>query len=313
MRVGYFGPEGTFTHEALLASSAGAQLEAVPLPTIYDTVMAVHSGQVERAFVPIENSLEGSVNATLDALAMETEDVGIVGEVVHPIRHCLIARTELELEQIEVVISHPQASAQCARFIRTRLPGAQVLAGSSTAEAVRQVAAHDGPWAALGNRTAAERYGCHVLRAGVEDVADNETRFVWLGHAHAADTVAVFGIGAAATAALTDAASGAALPATATAALPGAAAPLGPWKTAIVFWGIGSEAPGWLVGCLAEFASRDVNLTRIESRPRKQGLGRYMFFCDLEGRESDPHVRDALGALRDHVETLRVLGSYPAA
>jgi prephenate dehydratase len=284
MRVGYFGPEGTFTHEALIAGGSGAEIEAVPLPTIYDTVMAVHSGHVERALVPIENSLEGSVNATLDALAMETEDVGIVGEIVHPIRHCLIARTELELEQIEVVVSHPQASAQCARFIRTRLPGAQVLAGSSTAEAVRQVAAHDGPWAALGNRVAAERYGCHVLRAGVEDVPDNETRFVWLGPAGAA---------------------------------PGLVGddhePLGPWKTAIVFWGIGSEAPGWLVACLSELASRDVNLTRIESRPRKQGLGRYMFFCDLEGRDSEPHVIDALEALRGHVEKLRVLGSYPAA
>ena len=283
MRVGYFGPEGTFTQEALLAATRGAELETVPLPTIYDTVMAVHAGAVDRALVPIENSLEGSVNATLDALAMETEDVAILGEVVHPIRHCLIARTDLELEQIEVVISHPQASAQCARFIRTRLPGAQVLAGSSTAEAVRQVADHEGPWAALGNRVAAERYGCHVLRAGVEDVADNETRFVWLGPPGAAPGV------------------------------PGAPEPLGPWKTAIVFWGIGSEAPGWLVSCLSEFASRDVNLTRIESRPRKQGLGRYMFFCDLEGRDREPHVAQALEALRGHVERLRVLGSFPAA
>jgi prephenate dehydratase len=287
MRVGYFGPEGTFTHEALLEALRGADVDAVPLPTIYDAVMAVHSGQVERALVPIENSLEGSVNATLDALAMETEDVGILGEVVHPIRHCLIARTELELDQIEVVVSHPQASAQCARFIRTRLPGAQVLAGSSTAEAVRQIATHDGPWAALGNRLAAQRYACHVLRAGVEDVADNETRFVWLGPR--------------------DAAPGG----------PGSVAnghePLGPWKTAIVFWGIGSEAPGWLVACLSEFASRGVNLTRIESRPRKQGLGRYMFFCDLEGRDAEPRVNQALEALRGHVETLRVLGSYPAA
>src|SRR5438105_4398507 len=187
MRVGYFGPEGTFTHEALISVLHGdrvqpslAALELVPLPTIYDTVMAVHSGSVERALVPIENSLEGSVNATLDALAMETEDVAIVGEVVNPIRHSLIARTELELDEIEAVVSHPQATAQCARFIRTRLPGARVLAGSSTADAVRLVAEHDGPWAALGNRLAAERYGCRVLRAGVEDVADNETRFVWL-------------------------------------------------------------------------------------------------------------------------------------
>jgi prephenate dehydratase len=245
--------------------------------------MAVHDGLVERALVPIENSLEGSVNATLDALAMETEDVAIVGEAVHPIRHCLVARTALELDDIETVVSHPQATAQCARFIRTRLPGARVLAGPSTADAVRLVAEHDGPWAALGNRLAAERYGCQVLRAGVEDIPDNETRFVWLGP---------------------------------TGALPGPPATdeplLGPWKTAIVFWGVGSEAPGWLVRCLAEFSARSVNLTRIESRPRKQGLGRYMFFVDVEGRDSEPHVSESLAALEAHVEVLRVLGSFPA-
>ena len=159
----------------------------MPLPTIFDTVMAVHAGDVDRALVPIENSFEGSVNATLDALAMETEDVAIVGEVVHPIRHCLIASAPSSSSiEIEAVVSHPQATAQCARFIRTRLPNARVLAGSSTADAVRLVAEHDGPWAALANRLAAERYGARVLRAGVEDVADNETRFVWLarvGHA----------------------------------------------------------------------------------------------------------------------------------
>ena len=287
MRVAYFGPEGTWTQEALLAATAGHPVEAVPYPAIYDTVMAVHFGAVQRALVPIENSLEGSVNATLDALAMETEDVAILGEVVHPIRHCLIARTPLELSEIDTVVSHPQATGQCARFIRTRLPGAQVLAGASTADAVRTVAEHDGPWAALGNRVAAERYGCQVLRAGVEDVADNETRFVWLG------------------------------PVGAPPGGPGRAGgphpPLGPWKTAVVFWGVGSEAPGWLVHCLAEFASREVNLTRIESRPRKQGLGRYMFFLDLEGRDVEPHVADALVGLRAHVEVLRVLGSFPAA
>jgi prephenate dehydratase len=278
MRVGYFGPEGTFTQEALIADMRGAEPEMIPLPTIYDTVMAVHSGAVERALVPIENSLEGSVNATLDALAMETEDVTIVGEVVHPIRHCLIARTDLELSAIEVVVSHPQANAQCARFIRTRLPGARVLAGTSTADAVRTVAEHDGPWAALGNRLAAERYGCLVLRAGVEDVAENETRFVWLARTEAEIS-----------------------PST------------GPFKTAIVFWGVGSEAPGWLVACLSQFAERGINLTRIESRPRKQGLGRYMFFADLEGRDDDPPIAAGLAALAEHVERLRVLGSFPSA
>jgi prephenate dehydratase len=276
VRVGYLGPEGTFTHEALIVAAEGRGPELVSLPTVFDAVMAVHDRSLERAFVPIENSLEGSVNATLDALSLETEDVAIVGEVVHPIRHCLIARAELELERIETVVSHPQATAQCARFIRARLAQARVLQGSSTAEAVRLVAEHEGPWAALGNRLAADRYGCVVLRAGVEDVADNETRFVWL----APVGTVVSGPG--------------------------------PWKTAIVFWGVGSEAPGWLVACLAEFASRDVNLTRIESRPRKQGLGRYMFFVDLEGRDTDRHVADALEGLRAHVETLRVLGSFPA-
>jgi prephenate dehydratase len=284
MRAGYLGPEGTFTHEALIGMAGGGDIELVPLPTIYDTVMAVHSGLVEHALVPIENSLEGSVNATLDALAMETEDVAILGEVVRPIEHCLIARRPIDLADIETVVSHPQASAQCARFIRTRLPRAQVLSGSSTAEAVRMVADHDGPWAALGTRTAADRYRCQVLRAGVEDVADNETRFVWLGRAGAPS---------------------------------GGPGPVGsasgPWKTAIVFWGVGSEEPGWLVGCLAEFADRDVNLTRIESRPRKQGLGRYMFFLDIEGRDIEPHVAEALDGLRARVEVLRVLGSFPAA
>jgi prephenate dehydratase len=286
MRVGYFGPEGTFTHEALLDSTAGRQLEAVALPTIYDTVMAVHERTVERSLVPIENSLEGSVNATLDALAMETEDVAIVGEVVHPIRQCLIARDPLELDQVEVVVSHAQATAQCGRFIRTRLPQAQVLTGISTADAVRMVAEHEGPWAALGTRRAAEHYGCQVLRAGVEDVPGNETRFVWLAP---------------------------------TGSPPGGPGgpvaderPLGPWKTAVVFWGVGSEAPGWLVRCLSELADRDVNLTRIESRPRKQGLGRYMFFADLEGRDTEPHVAQSLAGLRGHVEVLRVLGSYPS-
>jgi prephenate dehydratase len=287
LRAGYFGPEGTNTQEALLADTVGLELDTVPLPTIYDTVMAVHDGLVDTALVPIENSLEGSVNATLDALAMETDDVTIVGEVVQPIRHCLIARTSLELSEIETVVSHPQANAQCARFIRTRLPSARVLAGSSTADAVRLVADHDGPWAALGNRLAAERYGCLVLRAGVEDVADNETRFVWLARAGTAPggpRAVVSGI-----------------------------APLGPWKTAIVFWGVGSEAPGWLVACLSEFAERGVNLTRIESRPRKQGLGRYMFFADMEGHEDDSAVTAGLAGLRGRVERLKVLGSYPAA
>src|SRR6184192_4217828 len=140
MRVGYLGPPGTFTHEALMDAELGAGAQLVEHSTIYHTVMAVHERSAERALVPIENSLEGSVNATLDALAVETRDVVIVGEAVLPVRHCLIAARHLELDEIEAVVSHPQANAQCARFIRERLPGADVLSAASTAEAVRRVA-----------------------------------------------------------------------------------------------------------------------------------------------------------------------------
>lgn len=288
MRIAYLGPEGTNSHEALLAAmgsgtaaaSTAERRELVSLTTIYDCVVAVQEGKAERAFVPIENALEGSVNATLDALAVETEDVAIIGEYVHAIHTCLIAKRPQELGTIETVHSHPQANAQCAHFLRTRLPQAHVLAASSTAEAVRSVAEQDGTSAALGSRTAAELYGCEILCADVDDAAGNETRFVWLGRRDPADP---------------------------------ASGGHGPWKTAIVFWGVGAEAPGWLVHCLSELSSRGVNLTRIESRPRKQGLGRYMFFCDLEGRDSEGPVAEALAGLRTHVEHLRVLGSFPAA
>jgi len=283
VRIGYFGPEGTFTEEALNAATDGLKLRTVPFPTIYDTVMGVRDRVVELALVPIENSLEGSVNPTLDALAIDTEEVALVGELVHPIEHCLMARRQLELDAVEVVISHPQVLGQCARFIRTHLPAAQIVPGSSSAESARQVAAEERPWAAVGNRLAAELYGCVLLRCGVEDVAGNETRFVWLARGGGAVQV------------------------------PGRVPRPGPCKTAIVFWGLGSETPGWLVRCLSEFAQRDVNLTRIESRPRRQGLGRYMFFADLDGGETEPQVAQALHGLRRHVEALRVLGSFPVA
>jgi prephenate dehydratase len=281
MRVGYLGPAGTFSQEALMSASAADDWEPVPLPTNHETVIAVHEGTVDRALAPIENSLEGAVNPTLDALAFETDDVVIVGELVHPIRHCLVARRPLELEAVRTVVSHPQATAQCARFIRTRLRGAVVVPAASTADAVRMVAEDDpgadGPAVALGNRLAADLYGCEILRAGIEDMAGNETRFVWIAPAGTS---------------------------------PGEH---GPWKTSLVFWGVGAEAPGWLVRCLSEFAFRGVNLTRIESRPRKEGLGRYMFFLDLEGRESDGPVAGAIAGLRAQADTVRVLGSYPAA
>ncbi len=276
MRVAFLGPAGTFTEEALRASSDG-ELEEVPYPTVYETVMAVQEGEADRAVVPIENSLEGGVTATLDALAGEAEGVRIAAEVVHPIHHCLVAREPLALDAIERVVSHPQATAQCARFLRERLPQAERVTADSTAEAVRRVRDGGEPLAALGSRLSAELYGCEILAENVEDHPDNLTRFVWLARA---DEV-------------TD--------------------PAPPAKTSVVFWGFNDESPGALVDVLTEFAAREINLTRIESRPRRVRLGHYMFFADFEGAAGEDRVREALDGLRGRVETLRVLGSYSAA
>jgi prephenate dehydratase len=201
--------------------------------------------------------------------------VTIVGEHDYAVRHSLIARSEMPLERITGVLSHPQASAQCARFIREHLPRAEVRSAASTADAVRQVSESEEPWAALGARTAAELYGCVVLREAVEDLPDNVTRFVWIA--------------------------------------PEGTAPegTGPWKTTLVFAELGEDHPGALVTALLEFSNRDVNLTRIESRPRRRGLGRYMFFLDVEGAADDPVVSEAIAGLRGQAESVRVLGSYP--
>jgi prephenate dehydratase len=282
MRLGYLGPAGTFSEEAVRAATDGeGSGELVPFPSIHETVMAVQGGSVDRALVPIENSLEGGVNATLDALALEARDVTIVGESVLAIRNCLIARDEIDLAAIEVVVSHPQPLGQCARFLRDALPGAELRATTSTADAVREIAGSDAPWAALGPRSAAALYGCRVLRDGIDDEPDNATRFVWLART-----------GAPAAASASDAAA---------------------WKTSVVFAGAGDRAPGWLVRCLSEFAFRGVNLTRIESRPRKGRLGHYLFHVDMDGRAADPAVADAITALGGHCEEVRLLGSYPAA
>jgi prephenate dehydratase len=280
MRLGYLGPPGTFSEEALRASPLQAEAELVPYASIHETVMAVQEGGVDRALVPIENALEGGVTATLDALAGDARGVAIVGEAVLAIRNCLVAREELALADIAVVVSHPQPLAQCARFLHAELPRAEARPATSTAEAVRIVADAREPWAALGPRAAAERYGCLILREGVDDDPDNATRFVWLGRA--------------------------------------GSAPLGgdgttAWKTSVVFAGAGDARPGWLVRCLSEFAFRGVNLTKIESRPRRGRLGHYLFHVDMEGRADEPAVADAVHALHAHCEEVRLLGTYPAA
>jgi len=179
LTVAFLGPAGTYTEEALLASAEG-EVDPVPCVTVHETVMAVQEGRTERAVVPIENSLEGGVAATLDALAGEADGVRIAAEVVHPIHHNLIAARPLEPADVTRVLSHPQATAQCGRFLRESLGAAELVPATSTAEAVRTVRDSDEPWAALGSRLSAELYGCEVLAERVEDRSDNLTRFVWL-------------------------------------------------------------------------------------------------------------------------------------
>jgi prephenate dehydratase len=275
VRVAFLGPAGTYTEEALRHSApTGLEVEEVPYPTVYETVMAVQEGAAERAVVPIENSLEGSVTATLDALAGEADGVRIFAEVVRPVTHSLLTRPGVAVEDVTRVLSHPQALAQCSELLRGRLAHAQPAPTPSTSDAARTVAESPEPWAAIGTRLAAEMYGCAVLEEGVEDRSDNVTRFVWLAPA-------------------------------------GTEPPHEPQKTSIVFWGFNDESPGALVGVLSELADRGINLTKIESRPRRVQLGHYMFFADLEGSGAEPLVREALEALGGRVQTLKVLGSYP--
>jgi prephenate dehydratase len=276
VRIAYLGPAGTFTEDALRgALQAGTAYEPLRTTTIRDAILAVEQGEAGRALVPFENSIEGSVRSTLDTLAFDASAVTIVGEHDFAVRATLIAREEIELGRIETVISHPQPLAQCARFLRDQMPGAALRSVESTAAAVQLVSESEQPWAAIGAYAAAELYGCTILREGIEDEANNVTRFVWIAPSG------------------TEPGDGEA------------------WKTSLVFSELGADHPGALVDALSEFSGRGINLTRIESRPLRQGLGRYMFFCDLEGKEGDPAVAEAIAELRKKAESTRILGSYP--
>src|SRR3954471_24999981 len=278
MRIAYLGPAGNFTEDVLGDTIPAGGFEALRTHTISHAILAVERGEAERALVPIENSLEGSVRPTLDTLAFDASEVTIAGEHDYRVRVHLIAREGVRVEGVETVLSPPQPLAQCARFLREKLPEIELRSVSSTAAAVRMVSESARPWAALGGRAAAELYGCELLLEGVEDSDDNVTRFVWIAPQ---GTEHVVGENE------------------------------GPWKTSLVFSELGADHPGALVDALSEFSSRGINLSRIESRPLRQGLGRYMFFCDLEGKEDDPTVAEAIARLRDKADSVRILGSYP--
>lgn len=302
MRVAYLGPAGTFSEDALRQSgfvrSSPESFTPLTCDTLPAAIEAVAEGTADRALVPVENSIEGSVRPTLDGLIANADRVRIAGEYDHPIRSALMSREDHPLDRIEAVISHPQPLAQCARFLATELPKAELRVATSTSAAVREVTAGDRPWAALAPAAAAAIYGCRILREGIEDEPGNVTRFLWLeprsdGEAETDEPAP----GRAPT------------PAAETDAGPGAGT--SDWKTTLVFAELGADHPGALVDALLEFSSRRINLVRIESRPLRRELGRYRFFIDIEGRESDPAVAAAIAALRTKAEWVRVLGSYP--
>jgi prephenate dehydratase len=271
-RYAYLGPRGTFTEAALAVFDPGAQEGAVACPGIQATLDAVRTGEVERAIVPIESSVEGAVNATLDELATGP-DLAICAELLLPVAFALLARPGTALADVKTVGGHPQAQAQCRRWLAAHLPGAEWLPASSNAEAARQAA--DGVLdAALAGAFAAERYGAEILARDVNDVPDAVTRFVVVGR-------------------------------------PGPVpAATGADRTSLVAF-LREDHPGALMELLTEFAVRGINLTRIESRPTGDGLGKYCFSIDCEGHLDDARVGEALMGLRRVCAEVKFLGSYP--
>lgn len=273
--IAFFGPAGTFTEEALFTQPDFAEADVLPLPTLAEVLDAVCAGQAHLGFVPIENSIEGTVNATVDSLAFEV-DLLIQREVVLDVHLNLMAPPGTALSDIRRVMSFPHASAQCRRYLADHLPGVEVLPTNSTAEAARIIGEERRPdSAALAPRLAAKLYGLDVLAAAVEDHPDNQTRFVALARS-------------------------------------GIPAPSGHDKTSIVCFQR-EDRPGSLHAILSEFSARNINLTKLESRPTKRGLGSYCFLIDLEGHIADEVVADCLRVLHAEQAGVKFLGSYPAA
>jgi prephenate dehydratase len=271
MRIAYLGPPGTFSEEAV--SRCDLAREAVPCPSFAEAYAALRRGEVDGALLPVENSIEGGVGATLDLLVHEPGPL-IRRELNLPVHQHLLARHGTRLEDVTRVLSHPQPLGQCARFLRTRLPAAALEPTLSTADAARQVAQGPPGAAAIGARAAAARYGLAVLEEDVEDAHENVTRFVLLAQADEA--------------------------------------PTGSDRTSIAFT-LDRDRPGGLYEVLGELASRGINLSRLESRPMKQALGHYVFLLDFEGHRLDPDGAAALEGVRARVHRLLLFGSYPRA
>lgn len=245
--------------------------QLIPFPSIPAVAVAVASGMAEEGVVAIENSLEGSVTDTLDLLIHES-GVFIRKELVLPIEHYLLVKPGTEAGEVKVLYSHPQALGQCRNVIERCFPKVNVVAALSNAAAVEEMMASTHSAAAIGTRRAAELYGAEILARGIQDKASNATRFVVL--------------------ALTD------------------HPPTGSDKTSLCF-SFADDRPGVLCEVLQKFAERNINLAKIESRPSKESLGRYIFLIDIEGHHDDSLVSEVLKQVREVTALFKVFGSYP--
>jgi prephenate dehydratase len=275
MRYAYLGPEGTFTEaavNALARTRPGGEAELVPCPTVGATLAAVRDGSVDRGVVPIESSVEGIVTATVDDL-VAGGGVLIQAETRLPIEFALLAREGTTLADVKTVGGHPQAEAQCRRWLAGSLPGREWVPYPSNAEAARRAGEGDLD-AALASPAAAGRYGLTVLAPDVHDRANAVTRFV-------------------------EVAPPGSLPAT-----------TGADRTSLAAF-LADDHAGALMEILTEFAVRGVNLSTIQSRPTGDGLGKYFFFIDCEGHIDDGRVGEAMMGVRRVCAEVRFLGSYP--
>ena len=274
-RIGFMGPHGTFTEQALLGQPDLAAADTHPFDSIPDVLNGLVTGDVDLGFVPIENAIEGAVNVTQDTLAFDL-DVRIQREVVLDVQLNLLALPGTQLTDIHTVVSFPVAVAQCRSFLREQLPDAEIQAATSTAEAARQVGDQrlEGV-ATISNPLAAELYGLEAVAEAVEDHTGNQTRFLLL-------------------------------------AREGVPAPTGHDKTSVVVFQRANE-PGSLLAILNEFAARNIDLSRLESRPTRRVLGDYCFLLDFEGHIGDEVVADCLRDLKMKQGDIKFLGSYPAA